>query len=110
MANETPENPLRKIDEMLREHWNGKGERITGFALEHRGEFSVWQLFENGTYECVCRRVDAETAVKKAKFYTSNVAARHGFTRRVIITDGGDCVNFEWQFGKGVTFPTREGT
>ena len=27
-----------------------------------------------------------------------------GTTQRVIITDGDDCTNFEWQFGKGITF------
>ena len=70
-----------------------------------RNEFSVCQFFEDGSYEYVRRRVNAEEAVKAAVFYTTNVASRMGITRRVIITDGGDCTNWEWQFGKGVTFP-----
>ena len=26
-----------------------------------------------------------------------------------IITDGGDCTNAEWEFGKGLVFPPRKG-
>lgn len=66
--------------------------------------FSVCQFFEDGSYEYVRRFVSLEEAVKAAKHYTSSVAAKLGVTRRVIITDGGDCINFEWQYGKGVTF------
>ena len=69
------------------------------------GEFSVCQLFEDDTYEYVRRYVSAEEAVKAAHHYCHSVGARLGTTRRVIITDGGDCCNFEWQFGKGVVFP-----
>ncbi len=66
--------------------------------------YSVCQFFEDGSYEYVRRNVEPEEAVKAAKHYTSSVAAKLGVTRRVIITDGGDCINFEWQYGKGVTF------
>ncbi len=69
------------------------------------GEFSVCQFFEDDSYEYVRRFVSAEEAVEAAKHYTSSVGARLGMTRRVIITDGGDQTNFEWQFGKGITFP-----
>lgn len=68
------------------------------------GEFSVCQFFEDGSYEYVRRFVDAEEAVKTARHYTTNVAAKLGLTKRVIITDGGDCTNFEWKFGEGVVF------
>jgi hypothetical protein len=74
------------------------------------GEFSVAQFFQDGTYEYVRRYVDAEEAVTAAKHYTTSVGAQLGTTVRVIITDGGDFTNFEWQFGKGVTYPPREGT
>ncbi len=67
-------------------------------------EFSVCQFFEDGSYEFVRRFVDAETAVKAAHHYCHSVGAKIGTTRRVIITDGDDCTNFEWQYGKGVTF------
>ncbi len=68
------------------------------------GEYSVCQFFPDGGYEYAVRYVDAETAVTKAKMLTESVGARIGTTVRVIITDGGDCTNFEWTFGKGVTF------
>jgi hypothetical protein len=69
------------------------------------GEFSVFQFFSDTEYECVCKFVDARTASQKAVFFTSNVAARMGITKKVIITDGGDNTNWEWQYGKGVIFP-----
>lgn len=70
-----------------------------------QGEFSVWQFFEDESFECVRRNVDAAEAVKAARHYTASVAAQTGITRRVIITDGGDCTNFEWKYGEGVTYP-----
>lgn len=69
-----------------------------------QGEFSVCQFFKDGTYEYTRRFVSAEEAVKAFNHYTTSVAARMGITVRVIITDGGDCTNAEWQFGKGVVF------
>jgi hypothetical protein len=69
------------------------------------GEFSVCQFFQDGSYEYVRRFVDASEAMKAFDFYTSNVASQIGITIRVIITDGGDCVNREWTYGKGITFP-----
>lgn len=69
-----------------------------------QGEFSVCQFFEDGSYEYVRRFVDAEEAVKAAHHYTNNVACKMGITKRVIITDGGDCINFEWKHGEGVTY------
>jgi hypothetical protein len=71
-------------------------------------EFSVYQFFADESCECLCRFVDPAEAVKTAHAYCTSVGAQIGTTRRVIITDGGDCTNFEWQFGKGVTYPPRE--
>ena len=71
---------------------------------ETTGEFSVCQFFENGQFEYVRRFVGPQEAVKAALHYCNSVGARMGTTVRVIITDGGDFTNFEWQFGKGVTF------
>jgi hypothetical protein len=70
-----------------------------------RDEFSVYQFFPDGSYEAIKRFVSAKEAVQTAKFYINNVSAKRGFTKRVIITDGGDCINFEWTYGKGITFP-----
>ncbi|MFI5222634.1 MAG: hypothetical protein ACHQX3_00065 [Nitrospirales bacterium] len=72
------------------------------------GEFSVCQFFPDGSYEYTRRYVDAETAAKAFKHYCTSVGARIGTTVRVILTDGGDCVNWEWEFGKGITFPTPD--
>jgi len=73
------------------------------------GEFSVAIFFPDGTYDYVRRRVSAEEAVRATCIYTSNPAARLGITQRVIITDGGDFCNCEWQAGKGVVFPPTPG-
>lgn len=69
------------------------------------GEFSVCQFFDSGDYEWVRNHVSAEEAVKAARHYTENVAARMGLIPRVIITDGNDYTVFEWKRGEGVTYP-----
>jgi hypothetical protein len=68
-------------------------------------EFSVCQFFSNGMYEYVRRYVGAEEAITAFRHYTENVASRMGIVRRVILTDGGDCVNMEWEYGKGIIYP-----
>lgn len=73
-----------------------------------QGEFSVCQFFENGDYEYVRRFVSAEEAMKAFQHYTHSVGAQIGTTVRVIITDGGDCINFEWKRKEGITFPPKE--
>ena len=67
-------------------------------------EFSVYQFFKDGSYERVREFVSAEEAVIAFNHYTHNVASRIGITSRVIITDGGDSIVFEWKSGLGVTF------
>ena len=74
------------------------------------GEFSVCQFFIDDSYEYVRRFVDAKEAVLAFKHYSSSVGARLGTTKRVIVTDGGDCVNMEWQYGKGITYPPELAT
>ena len=74
-----------------------------GFQIMSEGEFSVCQFFQDGTYEYVCRFVSAEEAVK-----TARRSAQTGLAARVIIIDGGDCINLEWQHGKGIVFPPKE--
>ena len=69
--------------------------------------FNVVQFFEDGTYEYVRRNVTPAEAAKAAGHYCTSVGAKMGFTKRVIVTDMGDCVVFEWQYDKGVTFPTK---
>jgi hypothetical protein len=73
-----------------------------------REQFSVIQFFKDGSYEYVRRFVEAEEAVRVAKHYTSSVAVRMGVVTRVIITDGGDCIAFEWTKDKGIVYPPPE--
>jgi hypothetical protein len=70
------------------------------------GEYSVCEFFDDGSYEYVRRWVGGEEAFEAFKHYTRSVGARIGIVARVIITDGDDCTNMEWQFGKGVAYPT----
>jgi hypothetical protein len=71
-------------------------------------EFSVIQFFKDGTYEKVREYVTADEAVAAFGHYTNNVATKIGLVVRVIITDGGDCINMEWQRGQGITYPKPE--
>jgi len=58
--------------------------------------FSVYQFFEDGTYEKVRELVPMAEAVKAFEHYRSSVSARNGWVVRVMVTDGGDCVVAEW--------------
>ncbi len=68
------------------------------------GEFSVYQFFDD-TRDCEVSFVDHELACETFARLTTNVAAKTGITKRVIITDGGDHTNMEWKYGEGITFP-----
>lgn len=72
------------------------------------GEFSVCQFFTDGSYEYVRRDVSADEAMVAVEHYTNNIATMFGIVARVIITDGGDCVVYEWTKGGGVIFPPPE--
>jgi hypothetical protein len=72
-----------------------------------RGEYSVVQFFPNRQYEKYVEFVDAATALSKALALVNSVGGRLGTTQRVIITDGGDSIAWEWKFGEGVVFPVE---
>jgi hypothetical protein len=74
-----------------------------------RDEFSVYQFFDNDTYERVRDHVSIEEAMEAAKHHCTSVGAKIGLVSRVIITDGGDCICFEWRRGAGVIFPPQGG-
>jgi hypothetical protein len=76
--------------------------------MAERGEFSVYQFFADTQCERVLSFVDGRTAVEQAKALALSVGGRLGMTKRIIITDGGDCTVFEWKFGQGVVFPPKE--
>jgi hypothetical protein len=68
------------------------------------GEFSVWHYSKDGDQVCGRRWVGPQEAVEAAHHFCTSVAAKMGWTVRVIITDGGDFTNFEWKYGEGITF------
>ena len=80
--------------------------------MSNRPEYSVCQFpdpkLDIGDHEYVRRYVMLDEATAAFRHYTSNVAARMGFTHRVIMTDGGDCIVCEWIYGQGVTWPMPE--
>ena len=68
-------------------------------------EFSVyWWDQTGGQYEEL-RFVSAEEATKAAQRLTKGPASRLGIVDRVIITDGVDCICFEWNARQGLIFP-----
>ena len=79
-------------------------EHSSGRIGQTEGEFSVCQFFKNDMYEYTRRWVGSEEAVLAFKHYTTSVAAQLGMTVRVILTDGGDEINMEWQYGKGIIY------
>ena len=72
--------------------------------MTDRDEFNVWWWDSSGGQHEELRFVSARTAVERAHTLTQGPAAQLGIVERVIITDGGDCTNFEWKNGKGITF------
>jgi hypothetical protein len=72
---------------------------------DEREEFSVAIFFPDDSYTYAQRWMTLEQAVHVAKRQTSKPAALIGMIKKVIITDGGDHTVFEWQYGKGITYP-----
>ena len=70
--------------------------------------FSVAEYYPDGSWSYALERAPADQAVLTAKGRTETVAAKVGLVTRVIITDSDDTTNFDWRFGQGVVFPTRE--
>lgn len=70
--------------------------------------FNVVVFFKDGHYEYVLRNLLARPALEAAYHHTHNVSANVGLTQRVILTDTGDCIAFEWRYGEGVVFPKLE--
>ena len=71
-------------------------------------EFSVTQFFEDGSYETERTNVKAREAFETFLRYAQSVGAQMGTTVRVIITDGGDCIVAEWQYGQGIIYPPKK--
>lgn len=69
--------------------------------------FDVVQFFVDDSYERVLENVGAERAVKMMKQLSESVGGRIGTTKRIIVTDKGDCTVAEWIHGKGITWPVQ---
>jgi hypothetical protein len=72
---------------------------------ETRGEFSVYWWDPDGGQNTELRFVDAGRAMNRAASLARGPAAQMGIVERIIVTDGGDFINFEWLKGQGVTYP-----
>jgi hypothetical protein len=72
------------------------------------GKFSVCEFYDDGYHAYVERWLDAESAVNLAKRCTDAAIVADGLVVKVIVTDGGDDTVFQWERGKGVTFPERD--
>ena len=75
---------------------------------DNREQFSVYQFLRDGFSEPVRRWVSAQRAVEAFQLCICSEGAKRGTTVRVIITDGGDSVCAEWQFGKGRVMGTKK--
>lgn len=73
----------------------------------HDGKrFSVYWWDKDGGQHLEMQFVSAERAIRAVERLTKGPAAAIlGMVNRVIITDSGDCINFEWKKGEGITFP-----
>lgn len=67
--------------------------------------FSTYQFFPDDTYEKVIQYAPLVRAMEVAKQLCHSLGARIGTTKRVIITDGGDCTVFEWTHDRGIIWP-----
>ena len=70
-----------------------------------KDEFSVVQFFPDGSSDVIARELIAAEAMILFGDYSCRPAAKIGIIKRLIIVDDGDCINAEWCFGKGFTYP-----
>lgn len=66
---------------------------MTGEAEER---FSVYIFFPDGSYNCELSGAGPQEAVEKARDFSRRPAATIGIIQRIIITDSGDLLVFEW--------------
>lgn len=70
--------------------------------------FSVYQFFQNGTWERVKHRVSDKEAIETAHDLINRPAAKLGIISEVLVTDSGDIGVFEWKHGEGIVWPKIE--
>lgn len=71
-------------------------------------DLNVVRFYDDGFHDYIARDVSDYAAVRIAHRCSESLLARLGAITRIIITDAEDYTVFEWQSGKGVTFPPRE--
>jgi hypothetical protein len=67
-------------------------------------EFSVCVFLNNDKYTYLRRYITAEEAIDLT-LKTIDMERLNEKMVRIIITDGGDMIAFEWIRGQGITFP-----
>jgi hypothetical protein len=72
--------------------------------------FDVWLFYSSGYHDKAEEELPADAAVAAAKRFSESVGAKTGLLEEIRITDSGDYCVFQWQHGKGITFPPRDGS
>jgi hypothetical protein len=70
--------------------------------------FDVWLFYRSGYHDKAEENLSAEQAVEAAKRFSESVGAKTGLLEEIRVTAGDDNCVFQWVYGKGVTFPTRD--
>ena len=69
-------------------------------------QFAVLMFLAEGERRYVRRFASAQEACRAFEHCIRSVEARFGIPIRVVITDRNERILREWQFGKGITFPS----
>jgi hypothetical protein len=80
-------------------------------TIEYDGndkQFSVCRFWVDETYVYVARWINFLEATRVLRQCSLDFDSQIGATTRIIVTDGLDCINIEWVYGKGITYPTKE--
>lgn len=72
---------------------------------EERRAFKVVVWWNDGMYDIADRDLLPRDAVELVKLIVDRIKGRGRIVQRITIVDDGDFTNFEWTYGKGVTFP-----
>jgi hypothetical protein len=67
--------------------------------------YAVYQFFLDGTNEQVGEGLADKAAIERAADFVRRPAATIGIIARVIVTNEGDEIVFEWRHGEGIVFP-----
>ncbi|HSW92141.1 MAG TPA: hypothetical protein VLG09_05850 [Candidatus Saccharimonadales bacterium] len=77
-------------------------------TIGDKPEYSVYWWDKDGHQHTEMQWQMTLKCMQAVKRLTQGPASVLGFVKRVIITDGGDSIVFEWKLGEGITWPTKE--